>query len=83
MFRVQSHAASSLINFCEAAQAESVEPYVNLLIGKLVGLLQGGQTIVQEQAVTALAAIADCIEEKFTPVIIFCVRIVLTSLTVL
>eukprot|EP01119_Soliformovum_irregulare_P006133 TRINITY_DN1791_c0_g1_i1.p1 TRINITY_DN1791_c0_g1~~TRINITY_DN1791_c0_g1_i1.p1 ORF type:complete len:1082 (-),score=281.10 TRINITY_DN1791_c0_g1_i1:40-3285(-) len=63
--RVQSHAASAVINFCEHASSEILLPYVELLLTKLMALLQGGRTIVQEQVVTAIAAIADCIQADF------------------
>ncbi|KAL6068524.1 Importin-5 [Balamuthia mandrillaris] len=64
--RVQSHAASAVINFCEHCTSPLLEPYLDGLLGKLVGLLQGGKKIVQEQAITAVAAIADVVEDKFT-----------------
>lgn len=63
--RVQSHAASALINFCEDCEVEILEPYLDGLLAKLALLLQGGKVIVQEQAITAIAAIADCTSEKF------------------
>jgi len=63
--RVQSHAASAVINFCEHATAEVITPYLEPLLGKLMTLLYGGKTIVQEQVVTAIAAIADCAQATF------------------
>lgn len=63
--RVQSHAAAALINFCESCDVEILEPYLDGLLTKLAALLQGGKIIVQEQAITAIAAIADCASEKF------------------
>jgi len=63
--RVQSHAASALINFCEHCSATLIGPYLDLLMSKLFSLLQINKTIVQEQAITAIAAIADCAEDKF------------------
>jgi len=63
--RVQSHAASAVINFCEHASSEILLPYVEVLLTKLMALLQGGKVIVQEQVVTAIAAIADCIQADF------------------
>jgi hypothetical protein len=63
--RVQSHAAAALINFCENCDAEILDPYLDVLLSKLAALLQGGKIIVQEQAITAIAAIADCASEKF------------------
>lgn len=63
--RVQSHAASAIINFCEYAVLESLTPYLDPLMTKFVELLQGNKKIVQEQVVTAVAAVADCITTGF------------------
>eukprot|EP01114_Cavostelium_apophysatum_P016598 TRINITY_DN4762_c0_g1_i1.p1 TRINITY_DN4762_c0_g1~~TRINITY_DN4762_c0_g1_i1.p1 ORF type:complete len:1093 (-),score=369.83 TRINITY_DN4762_c0_g1_i1:62-3340(-) len=63
--RVQSHAAAAVINFCEHATPEILQPYLEQLLSKLLGLMQEGKTIVQEQVVTAIAAIADCMQESF------------------
>jgi hypothetical protein len=63
--RVQSHAASALINFCEHCTPQLIAPYLEPLLAKLFSLLQINKTIVQEQAITAIAAIADCAEESF------------------
>eukprot|EP01099_Mayorella_cantabrigiensis_P001326 TRINITY_DN1575_c0_g1_i1.p1 TRINITY_DN1575_c0_g1~~TRINITY_DN1575_c0_g1_i1.p1 ORF type:complete len:1131 (+),score=337.45 TRINITY_DN1575_c0_g1_i1:1-3393(+) len=65
--RVVAHAASSIINFCEGCDPELLAPYVDGLLAKLFSLLGTGHKMVQEQSVTAVAAIADCIKEKFTP----------------
>eukprot|EP01116_Phalansterium_solitarium_P017028 TRINITY_DN409_c0_g1_i1.p1 TRINITY_DN409_c0_g1~~TRINITY_DN409_c0_g1_i1.p1 ORF type:complete len:1122 (-),score=363.84 TRINITY_DN409_c0_g1_i1:247-3201(-) len=63
--RVQAHAAAAVINFCEHATKELLAPYLDTLLGKLIRLLQGGKVIVQEQAITAIAAVADCAEAVF------------------
>jgi len=63
--RVQSHAAAAVINFCEHSDGELLAPYLNELLAKLYGLLQGGKIIVQEQAVTAIAAVADAASTEF------------------
>src|SRR5690606_22891321 len=63
--RVQSHAASAVINFCENATLEILDPYLNTLMAKLAGLLQGGNKMVLEQAITAIAALADVVEDRF------------------
>mmetsp|Transcript_3719 Transcript_3719/g.9358 ORF Transcript_3719/g.9358 Transcript_3719/m.9358 type:complete len:1094 (+) Transcript_3719:94-3375(+) len=65
--RVQSHAAAAIINFTENCSKEIMLPYLEPLLGKLVGLLLGGQRIVQEQAITAIASVADCVAESFAP----------------
>lgn len=63
--RVQSHSAAAVINFCEYATPDILEPYLDTLLAKLLALLNEGKIIVQEQVVTAIAAIADCMEERF------------------
>jgi len=63
--RVQSHAASALINFAEHCTPELIDPYLQPLLEKLFALLQTPKTIVQEQAVTAIAALADCAAATF------------------
>jgi len=65
--RVQSHAASAIINFAEHATNEILEPYLNTLMSKFSSMMQGGNKMVLEQVITATAAVADVIEEKFTP----------------
>jgi len=63
--RVQSHAAAAIINFTENCDKGVLGQYLEALLGKLVALLLGGQRIVQEQAITAIASVADCVEEGF------------------
>uniref|UniRef100_A0A6U4TJI8 TOG domain-containing protein n=1 Tax=Hemiselmis andersenii TaxID=464988 RepID=A0A6U4TJI8_HEMAN len=63
--RVQSHSAAAIINFTENCSKTIMLPYLEPLLGKLVSLLLGGQRIVQEQAITAIASVADCVEEHF------------------
>lgn len=63
--RVQSHAAAAVINFTENCKKEVLEPYLQGLLGKLGQLLGGGVRIVQEQAITAIASVADCVGDGF------------------
>lgn len=65
--RVQSHAAAAMINFCDEATPEIIEPYLHQILGKLQSLLQSPLRLTQEQAVTAIAAVADSADSKFTP----------------
>eukprot|EP01090_Pellita_catalonica_P016710 TRINITY_DN4861_c0_g1_i1.p1 TRINITY_DN4861_c0_g1~~TRINITY_DN4861_c0_g1_i1.p1 ORF type:complete len:1108 (-),score=211.60 TRINITY_DN4861_c0_g1_i1:685-3954(-) len=65
--RVQCHAASALINFCEHATEKTLLPFLELCLKKLSGLLMNGKRPIQEQAVTAVAAIADVVKDKFLP----------------
>uniref|UniRef100_A0A7S0J6U6 TOG domain-containing protein n=1 Tax=Calcidiscus leptoporus TaxID=127549 RepID=A0A7S0J6U6_9EUKA len=66
--RVQAHAAAAVINFCEHCERATLQPYLPNLLGKLRLLLTSdGQRRVQEQAVTAVASVADVAEADFTP----------------
>ena len=42
-----------------------VPPYLDALIQKLLSLLQNGQKVVQEGALTAMASVADCAKDSF------------------
>lgn len=63
--RVQSHAAAAVINFCEHAEAAVMEPYLDPLLQKLFVLLKHSRKIVLEQAITAVASVADSAEVNF------------------
>ena len=63
--RVQAHAASALVNFSESCPPKVLAPYMDVLVGKLLQLLQGGTRMVQESTLTALASIADTAQEAF------------------
>ena len=66
--RVQAHAAAAVINFCEHCERATLRQYLPNLLGKLLLLLRrDGQRRVQEQAVTAVASVADVAESDFTP----------------
>lgn len=64
--RVQSHAAAAVINFCDEATPDIIAPYLPSLLSKLQGLLQAQMRLTQEQAVTAIAAVADSADTQFT-----------------
>jgi importin-5 len=63
--RVQSHAAAAVINFCEDASPQIIEPYLHPILTKLQALLQSPLRLTQEQAVTAIAAVADSADTLF------------------
>jgi len=63
--KVQAHATCALINFCEECKPSILEPYLDGLVQQLTQLLQNGQKMVQEQAITAIAAVAECSKESF------------------
>eukprot|EP00179_Madagascaria_erythrocladioides_P010064 CAMPEP_0198324830 /NCGR_PEP_ID=MMETSP1450-20131203/12744_1 /TAXON_ID=753684 ORGANISM="Madagascaria erythrocladiodes, Strain CCMP3234" /NCGR_SAMPLE_ID=MMETSP1450 /ASSEMBLY_ACC=CAM_ASM_001115 /LENGTH=668 /DNA_ID=CAMNT_0044028663 /DNA_START=1 /DNA_END=2007 /DNA_ORIENTATION=- len=65
--RVQSHAAAAIINFCDEASPEIMAPYLDQLLRQLMRLLQSSHRLIQEQAVTAVAAVADAAESNFMP----------------
>ncbi|KAL5101545.1 hypothetical protein RYX36_005872, partial [Vicia faba] len=63
--RVQAHAASAVLNFTENCNPDILIPYLDGILSKLLVLLQGGNQMVQEGALTALASVADSSQEKF------------------
>ena len=63
--RVQAHAAAALVNFCEEAEKEILEPYLDDLLTHLFKLLQSPKRYVQEQALSTIATIADSAEAAF------------------
>lgn len=65
--RVQGHAASAIINFAEHTTRETLQPYLEPLLAKLLLLLQRNVRHVQEQAVTAVASLADVAAASFAP----------------
>ena len=65
--RIQAHAAAAVINFADNCDKHVLLPYLDGLLSKLAGLLIGGRRRVQEQALTAIAAVAKCAHECFRP----------------
>ena len=65
LYRVQSHAAAALVNFCEEAEKEDLVPYLDDLLKRLLALLQSPKRYVQEQALSTIATIADSAEAAF------------------
>ena len=65
--RVQAHAAAAIINFCEHCSRSVLKGYLPELLNKLMLLLQRNVRRVAEQAVTAIASVADVAESDFTP----------------
>ena len=56
--------ARPIRDVCHAVQ-NLVPPYLDALIQKLLSLLQNGQKVVQEGALTAMASVADCAKDSF------------------
>lgn len=63
--RVQAHAAAALVNFCENATKETLEPYLDDLLSNLLTLLQSPKRYVQEQVLTTIAIVADAAQTTF------------------
>ncbi|MEW5314066.1 MAG: hypothetical protein WDW38_005590 [Sanguina aurantia] len=63
--RVQAHASAAVVNFSESVDAELLPPYLDILITKLLLLLQHGKKVVQEGALTAMASVADNAQSLF------------------
>ncbi|KAF8637449.1 hypothetical protein AX17_002814 [Amanita inopinata Kibby_2008] len=68
--RVHSHAAAALINFCEGVERDTLLPYLDPIVERLLKLLNPthpGQVhrYVQEQVITTLAMVADASEVTF------------------
>ncbi|KAH9315236.1 hypothetical protein KI387_023863 [Taxus chinensis] len=63
--RVQAHAAAAVLNFCEGCTPEILTPYLDGIVANLLALLQNGNHMVREGALTALASVADCSQSCF------------------
>ena len=74
--RVHAHAAAALINFCEGVERETLIPYLDPIVERLLKLLNPAATdaskqpkrYVQEQVITTLAMVADASEATFAKV---------------
>jgi hypothetical protein len=64
--KVQSHAATAVVNFVEDCDKKYVTKYLDKLLLKLLELLKKGKRHVQEQSLSAISAIADCAKDSFT-----------------
>jgi hypothetical protein len=65
--RVQRHAAAASINFFEHFDKDKCPPYLGPFLSKILEMLHCGIRDTQEEALTALAAAADCAQEHFIP----------------
>jgi hypothetical protein len=72
---VHSHAAAALINFCEGVERDTLVPYLDPIVERLLKMLNPGaedgkvvKGYVQEQAITTLAMVADASEATFAKV---------------
>lgn len=63
--RIQAHAGSAIVNYTKYTNKEALEPYLDPLLVCLYHLLQSPKKLVIEQAISALAAIADSAGKAF------------------
>ncbi|EGO00640.1 hypothetical protein SERLA73DRAFT_166917 [Serpula lacrymans var. lacrymans S7.3] len=67
--RVATHSAAALINFCEGVARDTLIPYLDPIVERLLKMLNPEATdakrYVQEQAITTLAMVADASEATF------------------
>jgi hypothetical protein len=63
--KVQSHAATAIVNFVEDCENKYISPYLDAVLSKLLHLLRSGRRFVQEQSLSAISAVADCSEQLF------------------
>ena len=70
--RVHAHAAAALINFCEGVERNTLIPYLDPIVERLLKLLNpttaNPKRYVQEQVITTLAMVADASEATFAKV---------------
>ena len=65
--RVQAHACAALTNFFEGTSEEIAVNYIQATLPKLSHLIQTGISIIKENAVTALASLAEASKSNFDP----------------
>lgn len=65
--KVQAHTSAAIINFAEHFDSDLCKPYLDGLLNKLLGLIRGGNKIVIEQALSAVASLASCSNKDFLP----------------
>ncbi|ODV90058.1 hypothetical protein CANCADRAFT_99901 [Tortispora caseinolytica NRRL Y-17796] len=63
--RVACHGAAAIVNFCDGATDEVLEPYLDNMLEGLLTLLQSSKQYAQEQALTTIAVVAESAESKF------------------
>ena len=63
--RVQAHACAAMTNFFEGTSEEIIVNYIGAIMPKLCNLVQVGISIIKENAVTALASLAEAAKENF------------------
>lgn len=87
--RVHAHAAAALINFCEGVERDTLLPYLDPIVERLLKLLNPGASdnnimpkrYVQEQVITTLAMVADASEATFAKVYLIRITVLSPRLT--
>lgn len=78
--RVQAHACAALTNFLEGTSEQIVIQYIQVIMQKLCALIQNGISIIKENAVTALASLAEGAKQEFAPYFEECLKFLLSFL---
>lgn len=78
--RVQAHACACLNNFLEGCSEEIAQIYISALAEKFYVLIQNGISIIKENAVTALASLAEASKKYFEPYFDECIRFLISLL---
>jgi hypothetical protein len=65
--RVVAHTCACLTNFLEGTSEDTAAQYIQPLTEKLTNLMQTGISLIKENAVTALASLAEAAKTKFDP----------------
>jgi importin-5 len=75
--RVQAHACAAMTNFLEGTSEPIAAQYIQSMMGKLCSLIESGISIIKENAVTALASLAEASKSHFEPYFEECLRFLL------
>jgi hypothetical protein len=75
--RVQAHACAALTNFFEGTSEDIAVNYIENTLPKLSNLMSNGISIIKENAVTALASLAEAAKNHFDSYFDQCVGFVL------
>eukprot|EP01130_Rhizamoeba_saxonica_P009334 TRINITY_DN378_c0_g1_i2.p1 TRINITY_DN378_c0_g1~~TRINITY_DN378_c0_g1_i2.p1 ORF type:complete len:732 (-),score=70.88 TRINITY_DN378_c0_g1_i2:590-2785(-) len=63
--RLQAHASSALINFCEHSKFRYIEPYMKEILSVLLKIIKNSSNKMIMKHVTAVSAFASCSKTKF------------------
>mmetsp|Transcript_17294 Transcript_17294/g.15198 ORF Transcript_17294/g.15198 Transcript_17294/m.15198 type:complete len:147 (-) Transcript_17294:1976-2416(-) len=63
--RVVSHVLAAFTNFLEGISQKDVEPYIKDILGPCLQMVQQGISIVRENAMSTISALAEAAKDKF------------------